>query len=225
MHSWRPKLRPSAATPAAGPDCRPGAAPARESRSSRSRDTAGGTAGTPSGLPSAPVPSPVSRTTYGRAGDVGVELAVGPKAVARPAGHVAQLDVDRLPRALRPGGVRLQRAERPVAVVEQHADGAAPAARSRCPCRCARRGHRGRQSRAHPAARRRRAEVTAARPRALRPAPPRGAPPASSGIDARRGTRCADVTPIRQGQPTSSSPDEIGGALRRFTAIPRKERP
>ncbi len=50
----------------------------------------------------------------GRAGDVGVELAVLHEE-ARRTGHVGELDFDREPGALRSGAVLLQRAERPVA--------------------------------------------------------------------------------------------------------------
>jgi hypothetical protein len=60
-----------------------------------------------------------------RAGDVGVELAVGHEAAARP-GHVTERDVDHVAGAPRPGAVLLERAERPVAVVEHHADAARP---------------------------------------------------------------------------------------------------
>ena len=56
-----------------------------------------------------------------RAGDIGVELAVGHEGARRP-GHVAEFDLNRLPDALRPGRVLLQRAEGPVAVIEHHPD-------------------------------------------------------------------------------------------------------
>ena len=115
-----------------------------------------------------------------RARDVGVELAVGDEGARRP-GHVAELDFDRLPEALRPGGVRLQRTERPVAVVEQHPDAAGRRQRDRdvlavAPVEVAEGDGPGCAGQRDV---RRAGSSPPRRPRKLRPARPRGAPPAS----------------------------------------------
>ena len=82
---------------------------------------------------------PVARQPHDvrRAGDVGVELAV--RHSGCPAGSVTSPSVmsTARPAHSRPGGVLLQRAERPVAVVEHHADAAGRRQGDRrCPCRC-----------------------------------------------------------------------------------------
>ena len=60
-----------------------------------------------------------------RAGHVGVEVSVRQQAVARRrTGHVTERDVHRETGTGRAGSVRLHRGERPVTVVEQHADAA-----------------------------------------------------------------------------------------------------
>ena len=79
-------------------------------------------------------PRPVSGEAHDvrRAGHVGVEVSVGQQAVARRrTGHVTERDVHRETGTGRAGSVRLHRGERPVTVVEQHADAAGCRQRNR----------------------------------------------------------------------------------------------
>ena len=72
-------------------------------------------------------PRPVSGEAHDvrRAGHVGVEVSVRQQAVARRrTGHVTERDVHRETGTGRAGSVGLHRGERPVTVVEQHADAA-----------------------------------------------------------------------------------------------------
>ena len=123
MHSWRPKLPTACWSTSSGAGLPSG----RRINASMSSVAEPRYCWTPrlNRLGVSQRPRPVSGEAHDvrRAGHVGVEVSVRQQAVARRrTGHVTERDVHRETDTGRAGSERLHRGERPVTVVEQHAD-------------------------------------------------------------------------------------------------------